>query len=175
MKRHDPARRRVLTALTGTAVAISASGCGFRLRSAQHADGTGLLPFGSLYIEADGDSTFVALLRQYVGASGTTVSPTAGAADARLQLVHNHRDRDILSLTGAGRVREYTLTQTVVFRLTKPDGEELLPATSIVARREYNFDDGHVIAREQEEALLIRDMEHDLVQKMLRRLAAVSR
>ena len=96
------------------------------------------------------------------------------AADARLEILRNIRGREILSLSSAGKVREYQLQQTITFRVVDRSGRELLPATMVSARREYNFDDSQVIAKQQEEALLFNDMESDLLQQMMRRLAAVS-
>ena len=42
------------------------------------------------------------------------------------------------------------------------------------AAREYTFDDSQVLGKEQEETLLYKDMQNDLLQQLMRRLAAVS-
>ncbi|HRQ58523.1 MAG TPA: LPS assembly lipoprotein LptE [Azoarcus taiwanensis] len=161
-------RRTFIASFLALQAAVVLSGCGFQLRGAQP------LPFDSLYVGADLTTPFGAALRQQIAAGADTqVVADAGEADARLEILRNNRSRDILSLTGAGRVREYQLTQTVVFRVIDRGGNELLPPSSVTVRREYNFDDDQIIAREQEEALLIRDMEEDIVQQMLRRMAAI--
>ena len=117
-----------------------------------------------------------AQLRRQIATSGTTtVTEDAEQAEARLQILGNNRGREILSLTGAGKVREYQLTQSLRFQLLDKAGKPLIPPTSLSARREYTFDDSQVLGKEQEENLLYRDMQADLVQQMMRRLAAARR
>ncbi|MDX9715952.1 MAG: LPS assembly lipoprotein LptE [Thauera sp.] len=148
--------------------ALLLSGCGFQLRGPQ------ALSFATLHINAAAQSELGASLRRLVATSGTTrIMEEAEQADARLQILSSDRGREILSLTGAGKVREYQLTQTLRFQLLDKAGKALIPPTSISARREYTFDDSQVLGKEQEEDLLYRDMQNDLVQQMMRRLAAV--
>lgn len=162
------ARRRILAALAASLVATTLPACGFKLR------GPRPLSFASLYIGLDRNTSLYGMLRRQIMANGSTqVVDDPAQADARLEMLRDNRDREILSLSSAGRVREYTLEQTLGFRLVARDGRELLPPTLISARRDYNFDDAQVIAKEQEEALLYRDMEKDLVEQLVRRLAAV--
>ena len=160
-------RRRLFMA--GSVIAaLLLSGCGFQLRGPQ------ALSFATLHINAAAQSELGASLRRLVATSGTTrIMEEAEQADARLQILSSDRGREILSLTGAGKVREYQLTQTLRFQLLDKAGKALIPPTSISARREYTFDDSQVLGKEQEEDLLYRDMQNDLVQQMMRRLAAV--
>lgn len=161
-------RRNFIASLVALYATTVLAGCGFRLRGQQ------TLPFDSLYVGTDPATPFGAALRQQIAAGADTrVVSDPAEADARLEILRNDRSRDIVSLTGAGRVREYQLTQTVVFRVIDRSGNERLPASAVTVRREYNFEDDQIIAREQEEAMLIRDMEEDIVQQMLRRLAAI--
>lgn len=162
---HRMDRRRVL--LAGFAVA-AAAGCGFRMRGPQP------LAFATLYVGVDGNTELGAALRRRVLTSGTTrVVDDPASADARLEVTRNSRTREILSLSAAGKVREYTLLQLLTFRLVGRAGNELLAPVTLTVRREYNFDDNQVIAKEQEEALLFRDMENDLLQQLMDRLATV--
>ena len=54
------------------------------------------------------------------------------------------------------------------------EGRSLVPPTTLSARREYTFDDSQALGKEQEEALLYRDMQADLLQQLMRRLAAAN-
>jgi len=47
-----------------------------------------------------------------------------------------------------------------------------MPSNEIFLRRELAFDDTQLLAKQQEEVLLYRDMQNDLVQQLMRRLAA---
>lgn len=165
----DLSRRRLLLAGSGAA-ALLLSGCGFHLRGPQALD------FPTVHINTPASTELGAQLRRLIATSGTTtVVEDAAQAEARLQILGNDRGREILSLTGAGKVREYQLTQTLRFQLLDKAGKPLIPPTSVSARREYTFDDSQVLGKAQEEELLYRDMQNDLVQQMMRRLAAAAR
>lgn len=167
--RQPLARRRFLQA-GGAIAALALSGCGFRLRGPQALD------FATLHLNTPPETELGAQLRRLVATSGTTrVVEEAEHAEARLQILGNSRGREILSLTGAGRVREYQLVQTLRFQLLDKSGTPLIAPTSLSARREYTFDDSQVLGKEQEETLLYRDMQNDLVQQMMRRVAAARR
>lgn len=164
-----PSRRRLLLA-GGGLTALLVSGCGFRLRGPQALD------FATVYINTPPETELGAQLRRLIATSGTTtVTEDAEQAEARLQILGNDRGREILSLTGAGKVREYQLTQSLRFQLLGQGGKVLIPPTSLLARREYTFDDSQILGKEQEENLLYRDMQNDLVQQLMRRLAVARR
>lgn len=162
-------RRRALGALAALAAAGPLAGCGFQLR------GPRPLAFSSIYIAVSVQSDLGAALRRRIRATSTTttVEDDPAKADVRLDILRNERHRDILTLTGAGKVREYELTYVIAFRLVDRSGAERIAPTIITAKREYNFDDSQILAKEQEEALLYNDMQGDLVEQLMRRLAAV--
>ena len=56
-------------------------------------------------------------------------------------------------------------------KLTK----QYIPASDIVLKRDFSFNDSQVLAKESEEQLLFRDMQSDAVQQVMRRLEAASR
>ena len=53
------------------------------------------------------------------------------------------------------------------------DGRELIAATDMVQQRDISFNETAALAKEAEEILLYRDMQTDIVQQILRRLAAI--
>ena len=61
----------------------------------------------------------------------------------------------------------------VRFRMRTPQGRELIAETDIAQQRDISFNESAVLAKEAEEGLLYRDMQSDLVQQLLRRIAAV--
>jgi LPS-assembly lipoprotein len=144
------------------------AGCGFHLRGA--AD----LPFATLYIQAPPTSLFATQLRRVVtAASSTEVTEDPKAAQAILQLVDERREKEILSLSGAGRVREFQLRYRVRYRVLDKQQRELVPTSEIVLRRDFSFNDQEALSKESEEAFLYRDMQTDAVQQLLRRLQVV--
>ena len=88
-------------------------------------------------------------------------------------MLSESRGKSILSLNSQGRVREYLLTYTLRFRVRDARGVEMLAPTEISLKRSISFDETQVLAKESEEVLLYRDMQTDLVQQILRRLAAI--
>jgi len=88
-------------------------------------------------------------------------------------VVSESRGKVILSLNSQGRVREYLLTYTLVFKVRDSKDGELLPPTDISLKRSIAFNENQTLAKESEEVLLYRDMQSDLVQQILRRLTAI--
>ena len=141
------------------------AGCGFQLR------GSATLPFETLYVQAPVGSQFGTQLRRLVTAgSNTRIVDTAQGADATLVLVNELREKNILSLSGGGRVREYQLRYRMSYRLLDKNAVEMLPVSEITLVRDFSFNDSEALSKEAEEALLFRDMQSDAVQQLLRRL-----
>jgi len=163
-------RRVVLRAAAAMAVAVALPGCGFQLRGS---NGSYTMPFHSIYIGFPDNSALGTELKRNLRAGGVTIADTATAAEAQLVVLTENRGKQILSLNSLGRVREYLLTYTLSFTVRDPKGVELLPAAQISLRRNMAFDETQVLAKESEEALLYRDMQTDLVQQIMRRLAAM--
>lgn len=61
------------------------------------------------------------------------------------------------------------------FKLVTPTGEEWIPETELLQQRDISYNETIALAKEAEEALLYRNMQTDLVQQLLRRLAAVKK
>ncbi len=160
-------KRRTVLALT-TATMLSA--CGFHLRGA---NGTAALPFKTIYVGLSDASPLGAELKRYIRASGGTVVDDQKEAEAILDVLSETRHKEILSLNTQGRVREYTLYYKLRFRVRGPKNNELIAPTEIVLKRDISFNESAVMAKENEEALLYRDMQSDLVQQLLRRLQAI--
>ena len=154
--------------LTASAVLCMAlAGCGFQLR------GTAPMPFDSVYVQAATASQFAIQLKRAVRASkGTRVVERPEEAQVVLQIVNELQEKQILSITGGGRVSEFLLRYRVAFRLTDGKNREHIPASEILLKRDFSFNDEQALAKEAEEALLYRDMRNDAVQQLMRRLQA---
>src|SRR5512134_3603501 len=143
------------------------AGCGFQLR------GTAALPFNSMYVQAASTSVFaIQLKRAVVSGSGTRIAERPEQAEVILQILSELQEKQILSLSGGGRVSEYQLRYRVFYRLTDSKNREHIPASEIVLKRDYSFSDERALSKESEEALLYRDMRDDAVQQLVRRLQA---
>jgi LPS-assembly lipoprotein len=146
------------------------SGCGFHLRGA--AD----LPFQTLYVDAAPTSVFATQLRRVIGAgSRTRVTNNPTDADATLHVLAEAREKEILSLSAGGRVREFQLRYRVTYAVIDKDKKTISAPSEILMRRDFSFNDQDQLSKESEEALLYRDMQTDAVQQLVRRLQAVAR
>jgi LPS-assembly lipoprotein len=144
------------------------SACGFQLRGAYN------LPYESLYVDLPAGSVIGAgLKRQIRAGNGTRLAETKEEAQGTFIQVTELRERQILSLSSSGRVREVRLRFRYAYRVVDPKGRDLVPTTGLELSRDATYDDSAVLAKDQEEQLLWRDMENDLVQQLLRRLSAV--
>jgi LPS-assembly lipoprotein len=155
------------SSLIPLAATLLVAACGFQLR------GTATLPFSTLYVQAAPTSQFATQLRRAVRAgSGTRIADRPEQAEAILQIMHELQEKQILSLSGGGRVSEYQLRYRVSFRLTDSKNREHIPASEIVLRRDYSYSDDQALAKEFDEAQLYRDMRNDAVSQLVRRLQA---
>lgn len=165
---HSPSRRRTLALLAG-GVPLLLAGCGFQLRGARP------LPFDTIYLGMYPYSELATALRRQLRANGRTqVAERAEDAQVKLEVRADVKDKIILALNTQGRVREYQLRQRFIFRLVDQSGTELIPPSEILLRRDMAYDDAQLLAKQQEEAQLYRDMQSDLVNQLMRRLAAVT-
>lgn len=144
--------------------------CGFKLRKAPE------LPFKTLYSNIAETSLFGQLLKRNLKSIGNleviSDAREIERADVILELLQELQDKVILSRTSTGTVREFTLRLRVSFRLRTRNGDELIPQTEISQEREISFSETAALSKEAEELLLYRDMRSDLVQQLIRRIAA---
>lgn len=164
-------RVRVLFAVC---LVLTLSACGFHLRGS---NGSFMLPFATMNIGLPDSSPLAIDLKRYIRAVGSTeIVDTREAADATLEVLadpEKTRTKSILSLNSNGRVREYQLGYSIQFRVVDKAGNVLLGLTTIALNRPITFNESQVLAKETEEAQLYRDMRNDLVQQIMRRLAAI--
>ena len=163
-------RRFALTLLGGAGLAsLALPGCGFKLRGAQ------TFPFQTIAVQPHPGGPLVIAMRRSFG-SAVRVLPLSEPpknADVVVEILQEAREKTVVGINSSGQVREFQLRIRVRFRVRTPAGEELVPDTEILQRRDLSFNESASLAKEAEEALLYRDMQNDLVQQLLRRLAAV--
>ncbi len=161
--------RRRLLAVASAAAALSA--CGFQLRQAPD------FAFKTLYTGVAATSPLGNELKRSIAASGA-VQVVADArqidtAQVILDVLTDQREKTVVGLSASGQVREFQLRVRFKFKLRSKDGRELIPETELLQQRDISYSESAALAKEAEEALLYRDMQSDIVQQVMRRLAAV--
>ncbi|KQW59323.1 LPS assembly lipoprotein LptE [Variovorax sp. Root411] len=161
-------RRGFLLGLTAAGASLGLAGCGFELRKAP--------VFAFKTLSVSGNSALINQIRRELRATGSvTLLPAdqSSTADVVLEILGEDRNRFVISTNSAGLVRELQLQLRVRFRLRTPGGKDLLPATEVSQTRDLSFNETNALAKEGEAELLFRDMQADIAQQLMRRLAAV--
>jgi LPS-assembly lipoprotein len=163
-------RRKLLMAcvlaVAGSALLV---GCGFKLRSSQN------FAFQTVAVTPETGAGVASELARYLGDAVRPVAPRAGEQPPQVivDILQELREKTVVGVNASGQVREFQLRIKLKFRMRTPKGVELIVPTEIVQQRDISFNESAVLAKEAEEALLYRDMQSDIVQQLLRRLAAV--
>src|SRR5260221_4492725 len=118
-------RAPIVRRLALLAMAATLAGCGFQLRGFYE------LPYQSVFVSAAGTSLVASNIRRDLTGTPTKVMPTAAGALAQLNIFEERRDRQILSLTGTGRVAEYGLQLLVRYQLVDCKGPVGIPTIRI--------------------------------------------
>ncbi len=141
--------------------------CGFQLR------GQATLPFETLYVAIPDISPLgIELKRNIIAGTHTRLARDPAEAQATLSVTSEERGKTILSFDTSGQVREFQLRYRLSFRVRDARGRDYLPQSEIRLTRDISYSNTQVLAKESEELLLFRDMQSDMVQQILRRLAA---
>ena len=133
------------------------------------------MPFDTLYIPNAKGGIALELKRNIEAGTNVKVLDDPKAAEAILELSGEAREKIILSLTGTGRVREFRLRYRVNYRVHDGKGNEYVPMSIVQLSRDVTYNDAEILAKEAEEQLLFRDMQSDMVQQVMRRLASAER
>ncbi|MDH4061321.1 MAG: LPS assembly lipoprotein LptE [Aquincola sp.] len=158
-------RRAALITVSGAAFA----GCGFQLRQSP------ALPFRSIALVGfQPTSPLRGVLRSELERAGVTLPEQPGQAEAVFDALADAREKTVAASTAAGQVRELQLRVRLRFRVATPAGKLLLPASDLLLTRDMSYSETAALAKQQEEALLYRAMDEDIVAQVLRRLAAIA-
>lgn len=157
------------TRLLLLATALLLSSCGFHMRG--HNSMEVKLAFQSVYIRVAGETPFVTELRKALTLHKVVLSESADQATVILDIISEVTDKQILSLSAAGRVLEYDLRYRVTMSVYDSQLVYWLPASNVSLNRTMPYNDAQVLAIEQEQAELYKDMRSDAVAQVLRRLS----
>jgi LPS-assembly lipoprotein len=162
--------RLLLRAIVAAAVVLVLGGCGFHLR------GEATYAFQTIFVNGAGAPTVAAELRRALTATGNArVVDDPKGAQVILDFPFITDDKEVLTISGGGSVREYLLIKRVQFRLHDADGNDWLPAGEIALRRTYSFSESEVLARNTQEQRLLAEMQTDAVAQLVRRLQAAKK
>ena len=175
-------RRQLLTLLGASSLLPLASlgGCGFQLRR-QHD-----MAFRSIQLSGfSGTSPLATELARALEASGVSVTESAlqatqAASAAQVPVTHvelvalqDTRDTLVSAKTAYGQVRTMTARSILRFEVRRGDGSVLLPAADVALARDLSYNERDALAKQDESTALNRAMQTDIVNQVMRRLAAI--
>ena len=166
-----PSRRLCIRALTLGVVPLGLLGCGFQLR--QNTE----FAFKTLYLNFSATSPLGVELRRNLLGTGRLELLTDPKdmlnADAILDILSEQTQQVAVGVSATGQVRELQLRLRVSFRLRTAQGVELIEPVELFQQRDLSFTESAALSKEIEQGMLYRDMQTDIVQQIMRRLAAV--
>ena len=162
-------KRTLLTALVGAPLLAA---CGFKLR------GSVDFAFKSIYLNGAANSPFLKELQRYLEASGGNLqvlrdASEATQAEAIFEDMGQRRERVVISRNAAGEVRELQSRLITRFRVRDQKGGEYVPISELSQYREISYVETYALSKANEEEMLYRNMQTDIVQQIVRRLAIV--
>src|SRR5208337_2300505 len=129
------------TSLIVLMLSLLLAACGFHLRGQNDF----ALPFQKLYVRSANDTApFINELKSALQISNVQITDTPEQAQLTLQIVSEVADKQILSLSAAGRVLEYRLQYRISLRAYDQKQQEWLAPQEVTIRRDYSYDDTQV-------------------------------
>jgi LPS-assembly lipoprotein len=142
--------------------------CGFELRRSEP------LPMRSIALVGfKPDSPLRAALQRELERAGVALSDNPAQAETVFDVLADAREKTVAASTAFGQVRELQLRVRLRFRVATPAGKLLLGPSDLLLTRDMSYSETAALAKQQEEALLYRAMDDDIVAQVLRRLASV--
>lgn len=150
-------------------LAATLAGCGFHLRS------PATFVFDTVAVTPEHATGVAGELARYFGDKLQPVAVVAGQqpVQAVVDVLEERREEAVVGVNSSGQVRELQLRMQVRFRVRTPTGRELISPTTVAQQRELSFNETVVLAKDAEKAALFQEMQSDIVQQLLRRLASI--
>jgi len=158
----------VVRVVAVAAVVVALGACGFQLRGWDM-----VAVIDSAYVTSDQHNLLEQALRAGLRQAGVREAATAGEADVVVRLLDSRSDRRSVTVSEQARAAEYETTLAVLYEVTDPQGRELVRAQWLERARVFRVDRDNVVGTREEQVLLEREMQNDLVQQILRSINAV--
>lgn len=160
-------------ALFGSLSALGATGglltgCGFELRRAPP------MPFRRLALKQFAPRSAVAAALTAALRGECEIVGDLRQADVVVVAQQDRFVRSLVASSAAGQVRELQLRVIFHFHIETAQGRVLVPLTEMMLSRDMTYNESTALAKELEEAQLIREMQNDIAAQLVRRLASLT-
>ena len=140
---------------------VNITSCGYQFRGATDVN------FVSISIDG-GSPSFLKILKKQFKQSGVKVQERN--SEKTLEITNDTFSKKILSLSAAGKVREYQINYKISFRFKSQDGE-WSNSIDLEANRDFTYDDKNIIAKTEEESRLIKGMQEQLIRTIVNQIS----
>ena len=166
---HSSKRRECLAGCLTLLAVATLSACGWRVR------GKIDLPYKNLFLSGSMTPEFRDSLEMYLRVNDISLVKSAKEAELILEIITEQNARQVLSYNGAGQITAYRIISRVAFRTFDPNGIEVTPEADIYLTRDVDFDQANVLSFDLLVAEHIKVMRTDIVNQLMRRLAAIKK
>jgi LPS-assembly lipoprotein len=143
------------------------SACGFHLRGALPSN----MIAKTIFVEGLGHGDpFLQEFSQILSYSGGSIAASPSQAGAVIHIVRARQDRRPIGLSKQGRANLFDLSFRVVYDVTTPQGEVLLPRQEIELKRDYFNDQTSPLSQTFEEVQIQQEMQREAAQLLFRRV-----
>lgn len=128
-----------------------------------------------MYVDATRDSTIREELRKLLSDRSFEVVDSRDEANVLLRLDAERQSQRIVSVQSTGIVSEYELAHSVDLQIAQSSFAVDQPTNRVEVIREYTYDQGGVLGKEDEADILRREMRQELaLQIVLRTVATIA-
>ncbi len=148
---------------------VLTGGCGFQLRTWDL--GTSVESF---YVRDASNNPLASPLRRALRQAGVEEAGSASDAEVVVVLLNAQRGRRSVSVTDQARAAEYEITLGVQYRVLDGQSQELIASRWVRGTRVFRVDRDNIVGTSEEQALLEREIQNDLIQQIVRALNTVT-
>ena len=160
--------QNIICILSLTFFLLVSSGCGFHLRGSSELSKQ--LP--ELFVQSDNpNAAVVSELNRWLRNANISLSESATTT---LAISDIKREKRSIAYDSRGKTALYELTLSLSISVTQKDGKTLLEPTVIQARQPYNYNETDTSAKDEEQALLEREMNAAMANRIIRHLEKLS-
>lgn len=161
----------------GLFIVLFITGCGFSPRGSL----SGTTDLGAIFVDAPREVPIAALLRQEILSRNLNLTENRDQANVLIRLSQENQTQRILSVQSTGRVSEYELRHSVNLLVAQGENQGIArydpdqTANTVTVLREYTYDDTGVLGKEDEAAILRKEMREELARHLMLRIVATTR
>lgn len=160
--------RHIISTLSITLFLLVSSGCGFHLRGSSELSNQ--LP--ELFVQSNNPNTAViSELNRWLRSANISLSESA---QTTLNISDIKREKRSIAYDNRGKTALYELTLSLSISVTQKGGKSLLEPTILQARQPYSYNETDTSAKDEEQALLEREMNAAMANRIIRHLEKLS-